>query len=70
MAKAKQTSNVIPFPVHLTRLPRADADAGRKFKVRTGSIEVYAGDNGMVSIDACVPVAVAARMLAQLSARA
>lgn len=29
-----------------------------------GTLDIYRGDNGMILIDACVPVEIAARMLA------
>lgn len=65
MAKqTKESATVIPFPRHLAGLPRSDAEFGRQIPTRKGTIEVYRGDNGMVLIDACVPMAVAARMLA------
>lgn len=64
MAKQrKRSATIIPFPTHLTKLPRSNSTYGLKVPTARGSIELYAGDSGMVLIDARVPTALAARML-------
>ncbi len=64
--KANVASNVIAFPSHLVGMKRCkDGTRHKRVPTKAGDVHVYAGD-GMTSIDACVPHAVAARMLAAM----
>jgi hypothetical protein len=64
----KSTATIIPFPSHLVGLPRGDeGPTGRLIRRGKGRVELFAGDNGMVSLDALVPLAVAVRMLAAMN---
>ena len=65
-SKHAVASNVVAFPAHLIGMKRqADGTWHKHVRTKVGEVHVYAGD-GMTAIDACVPHAVAARMLAAM----
>lgn len=67
--KTFQASNVIPFPKHMIGVKR-QSDGSRSAAL-TGrqewSLAVFAGDDGMTSIDARMPTGVAYKIVAMLA---
>jgi hypothetical protein len=67
--RMKDHDNVTPFPKHLVGVKRQiDGTRNVNLPLRRGMLDIYVGNNGMMSIDACVPAGIASQIVALIHA--
>jgi hypothetical protein len=64
----KTTDNVVDFPRHLAGGERqTDGSRNVRLPVRQGMVDVYFGEDGMASLDACLPTTIVLRLLKNIT---